>query len=127
MNNIVTGKKKPYGFSATISNDFVNNNKFLSNAKNSGISGASLFKAFAEQMSLGKKISEREILILANEIQKHSRAHGKSKLFSDDKKKGIALDHIKWYLKLPNDEQSAYRSLLKKEGNFQSVSMTKKK
>jgi 3-phosphoglycerate kinase len=30
--------------------------------------------AFAEQMSLGKKISEREILILANEIQKNSRA-----------------------------------------------------
>jgi len=126
-NSEVSGKKKPYGLQATLSNDFVNNNKLLITAKNLGISGASLFKAFAQQISLGVKVTESNVLKLAAEIQKNSRAFGKSKFFSDKKKEGIALNHIRWFLKLPSDEQSAYRSLLKREGNFENVSMTRKK
>jgi len=128
-NTMVTGNSKPYGLQGTLSNDFVNNNTLTQMAKKQSIGGTALFKAFAELMSSQNKqvMSLNNVIEYAKKIQKEARAYGKTATFSDKKKEKKALEHIEWFLSLSNVEQSAWRSLLKVKGNFQQVTMTKKK
>jgi len=128
-NAIVNGSSKPYGLQGTLSNDFINQNKLSQIAKKQGVGGTALFKALAEIMSSQNKdlMTLNNIVEYAKKIQKEARAFGKSNTFSDKKKEKKALEHIVWFLSLSNVEQSAWRSLLKVKGNFQQVTMTKKK